>query len=219
MTPTQCKLQTASPIGLLISFHFSGTAGLLSGPPSYCYLRNCHDPIIIFCMTDIWSYKCKLKLTWPDFVHIKSITSEIKLLLNMFVIRSSKAVPNWLAHFSKTQRHGKPSKTFEDNGREARSFGIKQILCSFCRSSIGQFSFKISARRHPCRCVVFRPRKPVGRWMLDNEMNKFLKFPTSETCRRIGTSFGRSDVWDRLSGQALVMIGRWYSRQPLTNHK
>ena len=55
--------------------------------------------------------------------------------------------------------------------------------------------------------------------MLDNEMNKFLKFPTSETCRRIGTSFGRSDVWDRLSEQALVMIGRWYSRQPLTNHK
>ena len=205
------RLQTASPTGLLTNFHFSGTAGLLSGPPSYCYLRNCPDPIIIFCMTDIWSCKCKLKLTWPHLVHIKCITSEMKLPIIMFVIRSNKAVPNWLAHFSKTQRRENPCETFEDNGREARSFGIKQVLCSFCRSSIGQFSFKISARRHPCRCVVFRPRKPVDRWMLDNEMNKFLKFPTSETCRRIGTSFGRSDVWDRLSGQALVMIGRWYS--------
>ena len=32
------------------------------------------------------------------------------------------------------------------------------------------------------------------------------------------TSFGCSDFWDRLGEQALVMIGRWYSRQPLTNH-
>ena len=103
---------------------------------------------------------------------------------NMFVIRSSNAAPNWLAHFWKTQSREKPSKTFEDNGRETRSCGIKQVLCSFCRSAIGQFSFKIYARRHPCRCVVFRPRKPIDRWKLDNEMNKFLKFPTSETCRR-----------------------------------
>ena len=32
----------------------------------------------------------------------------------------------------------------------------------------------------------------------------------------MGTSFERSDVWDRLSEQALVMICRWYSQQPLT---
>ena len=37
---------------------------------------------------------------------------------------------------------------------------------------------------------------------------------------RMGKSFGCSDFWDRLGGQALVVIGRWYSRQPLlTNHK
>ena len=36
---------------------------------------------------------------------------------------------------------------------------------------------------------------------------------------RMGTSFGRSDFWDRSGGQALVMIGRWFSRQPLTNRK
>ena len=35
----------------------------------------------------------------------------------------------------------------------------------------------------------------------------------------MGTSVGLNDFWDRLGGQALVIIGRWYSRQPLTNHK
>ena len=35
----------------------------------------------------------------------------------------------------------------------------------------------------------------------------------------MGTSFARSDFWDGLVGQALAMIGRWYSRQPLTNQK
>ena len=37
--------------------------------------------------------------------------------------------------------------------------------------------------------------------------------------RENGTSCGCSDFWDCLSGQALLMIGRWYSRQPITNHK
>ena len=36
---------------------------------------------------------------------------------------------------------------------------------------------------------------------------------------RMGTSFGRSDFWDRSGGQALVMIGRWFSRQLLTIRK
>ena len=34
----------------------------------------------------------------------------------------------------------------------------------------------------------------------------------------MATNFTRNDFWDHLGGQALVMIGRWYSRQPLTNH-
>ena len=33
------------------------------------------------------------------------------------------------------------------------------------------------------------------------------KFPTPETRARMGTSFRRHDFWDRLSGQALLMIG------------
>ena len=33
----------------------------------------------------------------------------------------------------------------------------------------------------------------------------------------MGKSFGHSDFWHHFGGQALVMIGRWYSRQPLTN--
>ena len=36
---------------------------------------------------------------------------------------------------------------------------------------------------------------------------------------RMGTSFGRSAFWDRSGGQALVMIGRWFSRQLLANRK
>ena len=44
-------------------------------------------------------------------------------------------------------------------------------------------------------------------------------FPTSESLGRMGTSFVCRDFWDRLGGQALVMIGQWYLRQPLTNHK
>ena len=39
----------------------------------------------------------------------------------------------------------------------------------------------------------------------------------SDTIRGMG-SFRRNDFWESLVGQALVMIGRWYSRQPLTNH-
>ena len=34
----------------------------------------------------------------------------------------------------------------------------------------------------------------------------------------MATSFGCSDFWDCLGGQALVMIGQWHSRQPLTNN-
>ena len=58
-----------------------------------------------------------------------------------------------------------------------------------------------------------------------NELNPHMTaahsvhFPTPETVRQMGTSFRCNHFWDRLGGQALVMIGWWYSRQPLTNHK
>ena len=35
----------------------------------------------------------------------------------------------------------------------------------------------------------------------------------------MGTSFVCRDFWDRLVGQAFIMIGQWYSSQLLTNHK
>ena len=41
----------------------------------------------------------------------------------------------------------------------------------------------------------------------------------SESLRGMGMSFGCSGLWDRLGWQALVMIGQFRSRQPLTNHK
>ena len=46
-----------------------------------------------------------------------------------------------------------------------------------------------------------------------------LQFPTPETRGRISTSFRRNHFSELSGGQALVMIGRWYSRQPLTKHK
>ena len=42
---------------------------------------------------------------------------------------------------------------------------------------------------------------------------------TPKDIREMGTGLKRKDFWDSLGGQALVMIGRWYSRQPLTSHK
>ena len=39
--------------------------------------------------------------------------------------------------------------------------------------------------------------------------------PTPETIREMGTSFLHNDfTWDRLGGEGIVMIGRWYSRKP-----
>ena len=35
----------------------------------------------------------------------------------------------------------------------------------------------------------------------------------------MATSFGYRDFWNRLVGQALVMIGGWYSSQLLTNQQ
>ena len=45
------------------------------------------------------------------------------------------------------------------------------------------------------------------------------QLPALETIGRMGTSFGRNDFWNGIGGQALVIIGRWFPRQPLTNHK
>ena len=42
---------------------------------------------------------------------------------------------------------------------------------------------------------------------------------TTDTIRGMGTSFQRNDFWVRLGGQALVVIGRWCSGQPGTNHR
>ena len=50
-------------------------------------------------------------------------------------------------------------------------------------------------------------------------VSTFTLFATPEILRGMGTSFQRKDFWVRLGGQALVMIGRWYSRPALTNHK
>ena len=61
-----------------------------------------------------------------------------------------------------------------------------------------------------------------GRWWVGEHYTVWLYYFTvcdSETPWRMGTSFWRGDFWDHLGAQALVMIGGWYSRQPLTNHE
>ena len=50
-------------------------------------------------------------------------------------------------------------------------------------------------------------------------MEHNIQFPIPETIREMGTSFWFNHFWDPLGGQAIVLIGWWYSRQPLTNHK
>ena len=46
----------------------------------------------------------------------------------------------------------------------------------------------------------------------------FSQATTSETLGKMD-SFGCSDFWEGVGGEVLVLIGRWYLRQPLTNHK
>ena len=38
-------------------------------------------------------------------------------------------------------------------------------------------------------------------------MKKTSQFPTADTIRGMGTSFRRNDFWDRLGGQAVLVIG------------
>ena len=72
------------------------------------------------------------------------------------------------------------------------------------------------------------PKEPLAFEIIrfDNQKNSFVFLVSYHstlayivTLRRMGTSFGHSDCWDRIGGKALVMIGQWYSRRPLTNHR
>ena len=60
-------------------------------------------------------------------------------------------------------------------------------------------------------------KKNCFSWEVWSSWDKMAAPQQVETIRGMGTSFRHHDFWDRLGGQALVMIGRWYSRQPLTN--
>ena len=43
--------------------------------------------------------------------------------------------------------------------------------------------------------------------------------PSQKTMKGMGTNFWHHNYWDCLGLQEILMIGPWYSRQPLTNHK
>ena len=50
------------------------------------------------------------------------------------------------------------------------------------------------------------------------EKRLFSQATTSETLGKMD-SFECSDFWEGVGGEVSVLIGRWYSRQTLTNHK
>ena len=97
----------------------------------------------------------------------------------------------------------------------------------------GRLSFKLfflsfnSSRGHytSLRITAYELRSALAQYKkksLSREVwssgNKMAAPQQVETIRGMGTSFRHHDFWDRLGGRALVMIGRWYSSQPLTNH-
>ena len=64
--------------------------------------------------------------------------------------------------------------------------------------------------------AVFKKRNQTAR--LEKKNSKLVTKYLSDTMRGMGTRIPRNDFWESLVGQALILIGRWYSRQPLTNH-
>ena len=43
--------------------------------------------------------------------------------------------------------------------------------------------------------------------LMKNSIKKTSQFPTPETIREMAASFRRNDFWDRLGGQAVLVIG------------
>ena len=43
--------------------------------------------------------------------------------------------------------------------------------------------------------------------LMKNIIEKTSQFPTPETIREMGTGFRRNDFWNRLGGQAVLVIG------------
>ena len=94
-----------------------------------------------------------------------------------------------LGIFSDQERALPPSKKIRE-----LTFVVKKramILSGVANLRVWARKLKIKCR--PCSC----PRPQIYSSL----------FPTSETPRRMGTSVGRSDFWDCLGGQVLVMIG------------
>ena len=50
------------------------------------------------------------------------------------------------------------------------------------------------------------------------DLSGLFGIPYSTDYKGMGTNFRRNDFRNRLGGQTLVMIGRWYSRQQLAHH-
>ena len=64
--------------------------------------------------------------------------------------------------------------------------------------------------------LFFKNEMKLRAWKKKN--SKLVKKYISDTIRGMGKRIPRNDFWESLVGQALVLIGRWYSRLPLTNH-
>ena len=100
--------------------------------------------------------------------------------------------------------------------QQSASYDTLLLLLKFCRSqgsNLGKPEFSQAFFSQLHKLPAYLTVIPSLHLFLHKQ------FLTPETTRVMGTSFQRNDFWDRFGGQVLVMIGRWYSRQPLTNHK
>jgi len=85
------------------------------------------------------------------------------------------------------------------------------LIIKFVSTWLSSQAIDNSTKLHSQSFTHFK-EKMLGRHLV--------QFLTPEPYMRgMRLSFRRNDFWDHLGGQALVMIGRWYSRQPLTNQK
>ena len=68
------------------------------------------------------------------------------------------------------------------------------------------------AQRHPGNKKTVYYRTPCNKRLVSRrllcQLNVYVfEYPIAESRRGMGTSFQRKDFWDRLGGQALLMIG------------
>ena len=114
----------------------------------------------------------------------------------------------------------------EAKKRALEYMGILSSFSLFCWASIDEYW---SSNKY--MSYVEKSRGKCGELLVSFNISSFLRVKKFATCLSLFIphstdskeneyKLGCGDFWDRFwGGQALVMIGQWYSRQPSTNHK